>query len=263
MSKVKNWTAEELSILDESWGYTSIAAIASKLGRSVNAVKLKASRTGLGSHLHSGTCITFSELLKALGLTGSYSERLHLMTAKGLKIKKHKVNNCSFRVVDIEHFWKFAEKNRELFDFSRFGKNSLGIEPEWADIKRQEDIKKNLLIKPPEEKWTQAEDRELIRLLKMHRYGYAELEERLHRTSGAIQRRIIDLGLKERPVKADNHNKWTDEQKALLEEMILNGSSYTVISRSVGKSSKAVRGYVGRIYGSEKLDIVRKRIKSL
>lgn len=263
MGKAKNWTSEELTHLDEQWGSKSIAAIARNLGRSINAVKLKASRKGLGSHLHSGDCITFYELLKTLGQTGGYKDRLNICQDRGLKLKKHKVNNCSFRVVDIEDFWEFAEKNRELFDFSRFEKNTLGIEPEWVDIKRREDVKKNALIKQPEERWTESEDRELLRLLKMFRYGYAELEEKLRRTSGAIQKRIIDLGLKERPIKADNHKKWTTEQKSRLVEMILNGSSYTVISRCIGKSSKAVRGYVGRIYGSEKLDAVRERIKTL
>jgi len=262
MGKAKNWTAEEFDLLDEQWGYKSIATIARNLGRSINAIKIKAARRGLGSHLHSGTCITFNELLKTLGQAGGYSEKLRVWTEKGLKIKTHKVDKCSFRVVDIEDFWKFAENNRELFDFSRFEKNSLGVEPEWADRKRKADAKKRRLVKPHNEAWTPAEDSELIRLLKMHRYGYAELEQRLSRTAGAIQRRVIDLNLKERPVKAYNHNKWTSKQIDKLIDMIIDSEDYSAIALEVDKSSKAVKGKVYSLFGTEKLDKVRKILKS-
>ncbi len=257
----KKWTDEELTYLDEQWGSKSIAAIARNLGRSVNGVKIKAVRRGLGSHLHSGTCITFNELLKVLGQASGYRERLRVWTEKGLKIKTHKVDKCSFRVVDIEDFWKFAENNRDLFDFSRFEKNSLGIEPDWVDAKRKADTKKCRLVKTHNEAWTPAEDSELIRLLKMHRYGYAELEQRLRRTAGAIQRRVIDLNLKERPVKAYNHNKWTEEQVKTVIDMILSGNGYSIIAIEVAKSTKAVKGKVYALFGSENLDKVRERME--
>ncbi len=259
----KKWTAEEYALLDDWWGRKSIVTIASNLGRSVNAVKIKAFQKGLGSHLHSGEAITFNELLKALGMSGGYSYRLKTWAEKGLKIRTHKVDKNSFRVVYIEDFWEFADKNRELLDFSRFERNSLGIEPDWVDIKRQNDTKKRRLTKPHNEAWTPAEDAELIRLLRMYRYGYAELEKRLNRTSGAIQRRVIDLNLKERPVKAENHIKWTSEQIDTLIDIISSGGGYSVIALEVGKSGKAVRGKVYSLFGTVKLDEVRKILKKL
>ncbi len=261
MGSNKNWTAEEFALLDEQWGCKNIATIARNLGRSINAVRLKASLRGLGSHLHRGTHITFNELLKTLGWVSGYGEVYRVWKEKGLKIKQHKVDKCSFRVIDIEDFWKFAENNRELFDFSRFEKNSLGIEPDWVDVKRKADTKKRRLVKPHNEAWTPAEDSELIRLLKMHRYGYAELEQRLGRTAGAIQRRVLDLNLKERPVKAYNHNKWTPKQVDKLIDMIVNSENYSTIALEVGKSSKAVKSKVCSLFGTVRLDKVRENLK--
>lgn len=53
-----NWTSEEVAYLEDSWGHASIPAIAKKLDRSVNAVKMKAQKLSLGCHLHSGEKIT-------------------------------------------------------------------------------------------------------------------------------------------------------------------------------------------------------------
>ena len=69
----------------------------------------------------------------------------------------------------------------------------------------------------------------------------------LHRSAGAIQRRCTDLGLKERPVKADNHGPeatWTPEDLELLADGIRHGESYTLIGQAIGKSEKAIRGKV-------------------
>lgn len=81
-----------------------------------------------------------------------------------------------------------------------------------------------------------------MRLLSKYKYSYKELSLKLQRTEGAIQRRICDLGIKERPVKADNHIKWTESEYMMLGEMIKNGYSYELISEkylSLLKQSEA------------------------
>ena len=59
----------------------------------------------------------------------------------GLPVKWHRVKKNRFRVIDIEDFWKWAEKNKSLLDFSRFDKYTLGAEPDWVDEKRKADLK--------------------------------------------------------------------------------------------------------------------------
>lgn len=97
-------------------------------------------------------------------------------------------------------------------------------------------------------------------LLKQHKYTYSDLTEMLHRSSGAILHRCQDLGIKERPIRADNHGstgKWTDADYEILAEGIRNGECYAQIGKQIGKSDKAVRGKVYFVYLTENADKVR------
>lgn len=84
----------------------------------------------------------------------------------------------------------------------------------------------------------------------------------LGRSEGAIQRRILDLGLKERPLKADNHVKWTPDEYMRLEELIKHRLNYELMSDELGKSVKAIRGRVYSMYLTENLDRVAAMIGS-
>ena len=57
----KWWSNEEIEFLEDNWGYKSIPVIAKSLNRTINAVKVKAVRLGLGDHLDSGNYITFNK----------------------------------------------------------------------------------------------------------------------------------------------------------------------------------------------------------
>lgn len=258
MGKGRNWTNEEYIQLSEEWGMYSIPAIAKHLDRSVNAILIKAQHLKLGSHIGSSDMITLNSLIKELGL--SYSNDSRKFIDAGLKIHKQRVNNCSFKMVDIDEFWLFAEANKQLIDFSRLDEFALGKEPDWARAKRTQDYYRTLSVKPHNAKWSESEDNELRRLLKMFCYSYPEISKKLCRSEGAIQRRINDLGLKERPAKADNHNLWTDEQFITVGDMIRAGCGYECISKAIGKSTKAIRGKVYTVYLTEKLPAVAKLI---
>lgn len=62
------------------------------------------------------------------------------------------------------------------------------------------------------------------------------------------------MNLKERPIKADNSVKWKDEEIKELSKYIKLGMGYELMSEILGKSSKALRGKVYRLYGTENLD---------
>lgn len=115
------------------------------------------------------------------------------------------------------------------------------------------------------DQWTSLEDEKLIYYLKQHKYTYIELSKMLCRSCGAIQRRCTDLGLKERPVKADNHGStsvWTTEMCEMLADGIRCGDSYMVIGEALGKSEKAVRGKVYNMYFTEDADKVRSMLQN-
>ncbi len=260
MGSQPNWTKEELAYLSERWGQASIPAIAKKLGRSVNAVKIKANRIGLIDQRLCGNYISLNQLLIAVKGTnagGNYTT-VSWVEKRGLPIHSKKIVRKSIRVVYIDEFWEWAKEHRSFIDFSKMEPLSLGAEPDWVVEQRRKDFEAFALQR--KDPWSPDEDSYLISLLKQHKYGYAELSEKLRRSAGAIQRRCVTLGVKERPVKADNHSKesiWTEEDFRILADGIRNGDSYTQVGRLLGKSEKAIRGKVYFVYLTENADKVR------
>ncbi len=259
---VKGWRAwkpEDLNYLRENWGRASIGYLCKKLDRTEGAVLNKVQRLGLGRFLDSGEYVTLNQLMEAV--TGSKEHSYQMKSwveNRGMPIHHRLVKEHRVRVIYIDEFWKWAKKNRSFIDFSKMEPLALGAEPAWVAEQRKKDYQAfSLQRKDP---WTSEEDIRLVYLLKQHKFGYAELSEVLRRSAGAIQRRCTDLGIKERPVKADNHSKeamWTDDDFRILADGIRHGDSYMQIGRLLGKSEKAIRGKVYFVYLTESADKVR------
>lgn len=254
-SRKRTWGHADVTYLEEHWGKGSLPYIAKCLGRSVNAIKLKANRMGLDSHLHSGKEITFYGLCRALGQHGNYSGYMKSWPYHGCPIRYKKVIKERFAVIDIDDFWKWGKENKHLLDFSKFEENTLGKEPSWVSKKRRADIQFKKYKTTP---WTKTDDSYLISLLNAYKYGYRELAIKLLRTEGAIKRRILDLGLKQRPVKADNHNPWIEAEIKTVLDMVEAGYRPQVIAEYIDRSALAIRGLLERTF---KTDVYKMCIK--
>lgn len=254
------WTPEDEEYLADKWGTLSIPGIAKHLGRTVNAVKVRVARLGLGPSLMGGEYVTLNQLVIAVtGTNSAYSYKMKSWVEnRDLPVHAKRVDKCSWRVVYLDEFWQWAEKNRSFIDFSKMEPLALGEEPDWVAGQRRKDFQAFAIQR--KDPWTTDEDSRLICMLRQHKFGYAELSAILHRSGGAIQRRCTDLGLKERPVKADNHGDgvaWTQEDYDILADGIRHGDSYTAIGQTIGKSEKAVRGKVYFVYLTENADKIR------
>lgn len=237
----RTWTPEDENYLAEKWGYASVPAIAKKLNRTENAVVVRAQRLGLGAVLMAGGYVTLNQLLATVTgrERGNTYQRKSWVENRGLPVHRKKVNRCSFSVVYLEEFWKWAEHNRSFLDFSKMEPLALGWEPAWVAEQRKKDYRACAIQR--KDPWTADEDSRLKMLLSQHKYTWAELSEMLHRTTGAIQHRCRDLGIKNRPVKADNHGKsavWNERDYAVLADGIRHGDSYMAIGQALGKSEK-------------------------
>lgn len=261
MGRERNWSQEELNYLEEKWGTISVTALCKRLNRSRNAIMVKVNRLGLNAFYDSGDYITMHQLIIALGYShgaDTYKNKSWIINRDfPVKYKRH--TEKVVKVVYLKDFWEWAEKNQSFLDFSRFEENVLGIEPEWVSDKRNRDrthTRENVKIP-----WTEREDAYLKDLLKAHRFTYPEIAKKLNRTEGAVQRRICDLKLRERPVKADNHILWQEGQLQLVGDLIKQGFSYETIHKQISdKSVKAIRGLVYRYYLTESLDKARELI---
>lgn len=254
------WTAEEISYLRNNWGMVTMQSLCRKLNRTEAAINCKRQELGLGAFLEYGDYITLHQLLVAFtGTSASDSYKMkRWVKDRGMPVHTRLIKEKRVRIIYLDEFWEWAEKHRSFLDFSKMEPLALGEEPAWVAEQRKKDFK--AFATQRKDPWTPAEDSRLIMLLRLHKYGYAELSEMLQRSAGAIQRRCTDLGIKERPVKADNHSpdsKWTDADFEVLADGIRNGDSYTEIGRKIGKSEKAIRGKVYFVYLTEQADKVR------
>lgn len=138
----RHWTAEEESLLAESWGVCGIPALAKKLNRSQGAIKLRASRLHLGPLLMGGDYVTLNQLVTAFNRTGSYSYKMiSWVENRGLPVHNKRVQQNTFRVVYLKEFWTWAEKNRSFLDFSKLEPLAFGEEPAWVAEQRKRDFK--------------------------------------------------------------------------------------------------------------------------
>ena len=255
----RRWTPEEESYLAENWGHVTVAGICKHLNRSKNAIMIRVNRLGLPPYFESGDYVTVNVLHNAFYGTNFRTYQLKSWVKdRGFPVHNKRRGNYSAKVVYLDEFWEWAEKNRAFLDFSRMEPLALGEEPAWVAEQRHKDYKSNAIQR--KDRWTKEEDSRLRALLKLQKYGYAELSEMLNRSAGAIQRRCTDLGLRERPVIADNTGdtaKWTDVMLQIVADGIRNGDSYQLIARKIDKSEKAVRGKVYQIYITENADKIR------
>jgi hypothetical protein len=257
MGMGRKWTKEDEAYLSDNWGHIPVPNLCKQLNRTRNAIMVRVQRIGLPPFLESGEYITLNQLIQAVtGSDTSYSYKMKSWVEnRGLPVHNKRNNQCTWRVVYIEEFWKWAEKNKGFLDFSKMEPLILGKEPDWVAEQRRKDFESNANYR--KDPWTAQEDSLLKEYLRQFKYGYAELSKMLGRSAGAIQRRICDLGLKERPIKADNHVSWEEHHFQTLADMLRLGYSYGAIGEVLGKSEKAVRGRVFDFYRTENADKVR------
>lgn len=126
--------------MQEKWGSTSIKVLARSLGRSENAIIVKAQRMKLGAFLEAGDYMTLNQLYAALGVSSGVAyRRTSWIRKRGFPVSYKTVRSNKFQIVKLADFWKWAEQNQDILDFSRFEPLSLGKEPDWVEQKRRFD----------------------------------------------------------------------------------------------------------------------------
>lgn len=130
----KRWTKAEENYLEEHWGNTSLKTIAKNLGRSESAVIVRINRLGLGPGLQNCDRLSWNQFIIALqGSNYGSSYMKKRLIAAGFPVHTQIIrgqNKARYTTVDVEEFWEFAEKNKDLFDFSRLEPYAFGPEPE-------------------------------------------------------------------------------------------------------------------------------------
>ncbi|ETT45731.1 Phage protein [Paenibacillus sp. FSL R7-269] len=246
MGRARNWTNEEVEYLQDRWGVVSLKSIAIRLDRSIEAIKLKASKMGLKDCRMNFDGITVNQL--SLALDKSYNQIIRYWIPQYGFPARRKIFVSSARVlvVGYDDFWKWAEQHKELINLAKMDPNLLGAEPAWAKVKRRADLMRSQKTYQAVD-WTPEEDQRLVQVLGTKGMTYPEVAKLFDRSEAAVKRRLHDLGVKVRPVRLENHIKYTAEDVQILLRMAQEGYSYETIAQALGKSALGVRGKLERM----------------
>lgn len=241
----KTWHYKEVQYLKNAWGTENIKTIAKKLNRSVLAVRTKAQKLGLKDWLLYSEYISLNQFYFLVFGRTVEDYTTSIWIREGMPIKNIRKLNKSYRMISLESFVRWYKTHKRIIDISLTNDGDFGIEPDWLKEKRKAD---KMALAYKSRPWTFAEDNLLKQLLKAYRYGYREISVKLKRTEGAIKRRMLDLKIKERPLRADPHNPWTRDELDKVKELYLKGYKSVVIAEFVNRSAIAINGILER-YG--------------
>lgn len=236
----KRWTPDEMKYIRQNWGDVSMSTLQRTLKRSVRAISRKAYDMKLRDMRGYTEHITLRQLSILLGYDKGGCHYL---------LNKQKLDKVHFpyftfrtgkkraeRCVDMDKFWKWFEKNKFVLSLHRTEKGDLGVEPDWVDIKRKADKRYQEYNK---QTYTDDEIKRLISMVKEYKYTWREISIRLRHTEGSINHKLIDLGIKDRPL-TNEVRRWTDEDLSLILKMREQGYRSCIIAEYVNHSASSI-----------------------
>lgn len=222
--KGKDWSQEELDYIRDVWGQKTIPEIAKKLGRTINAVKVKTQRMGYTGQKWYGEMMSARKVSELLGVD-VHAVCDYWIPKCGLKGKSKRLGETqkTTTIIMFEDLLKWLEQHQDLWDSRRVELYGLGMEYDWLVEKRKRD---SLLPTRKAQKWTPEEDSRLIYLFKRGDMTHEQIGAELGRSRVAVEHRLLRLDVwgtgryigdtrqKERKAKRENF-----ERKALIVQL--------------------------------------------
>ena len=187
----KAWSQEELDYLHEVWGEKTIPEIAKKLGRSINAVKIKSVRCGYLGQKWSGEMMSARKVSKLLGVD-VHAVIDYWIPKCNLKAKRKRLGESkkTTTIIMFEDLLKWLEEHQDLWDSRRIELYGLGMEYDWLVEKRKRDAQ---LPRRKAQKWNPYEDSQLILMWKRGDKTKAEIAEILNRPVSGVEHRLARI----------------------------------------------------------------------
>lgn len=175
----KSWNKDEEKFLEKYYFKKDAFFIANKLNRSLESVRRKAQKMGLNAYI--GDKVHVKTIAHCFNCDSRVINRW--ISKFKLPFKKITKNTRTFKVIDIETFWKWAEKNKEIIPWQKYIMYSLLPQPDW--VKDTVCIYKNTnenFRKPI----TNYEKTIVYRMTKQG-YSVKEIAEHLNRTIDSVK----------------------------------------------------------------------------
>ena len=186
--KRQEWTEEELDFLELNYSTKGASYIARKLGRTTRSVKHKANR--LKVKAYDDDFITQKQLAEMFGQSSKVTNRWIRKCGLPCKAVSHnrKRNKKSISYnIDPEDFWKWAEKHKDIINWSHYELGSLVPEPLWVVSAKLDD-------KHPVNHKRSFRISEIRKIISEHRNGrkIASIADDFGRTVDSIKHVIKD-----------------------------------------------------------------------
>ncbi|MBK0009953.1 MarR family transcriptional regulator [Bacillus sp. S35] len=186
---LRRWTEQEDEYLLKHYGSKSLKHISIQLQRSIPALESRLNRLGLyGAKAHTGN-MTVYELASCLQI--DVHTIYKWIQKKELPHKITRAKTRKFVGVEVSAFWKWAEQNKKLLNFSKIPTNTLLPEPDWVRKQRKYDY----YNRPKYEKkqWTEEEDVRLWYMFYEEGRTQQEIGQLIGRSRYGVQRRLNRL----------------------------------------------------------------------
>lgn len=243
----KKYTEDELLYLESSWGKMSVARIAGKLGRTVEAIESKARKMGLGDPLE---CKDFMIAVEVADLLGTDRKTLKKhFEDRGLKYKYRKIKNRKLIAVEYEDLIEWLIENPNCWNgtkVDKIGLISIGLDRDFLSNKIKEDEIKICR--------TTLEEKDAKKIAELYKkfYTYEQIAKVMNKDYQTVKWKIhtmikdgvITQNTKEgrivRSVNRENYG-WQEWQDRVLIKEFKNGKTLKEISEMVGKSLGATK----------------------
>lgn len=234
------WTDEEIYYLENNFGLYPVKTISRKLNRTEDAIKGMCMRLGLTSALSNTEYLNTNDIAKVLGI--DRKTVWNFIKDKGLPAKKKVIlKKGEFWRISIKDFWIWLEKNKSI-SLAKLEKNILGVEPDWINERRKDDIRAN---KRHNQNWSEFE----VNYLKANYKSKTgkQIAKELNRTLEAVQIKAAKLNLKKLVSL-----KWQDIEVQMLIDMKFKGLTDAEVAEELGRSLGSV--------AAKRKDLIKKDI---
>lgn len=173
----REWTKQEESYMEKKYLKQPVEKTAKKLNRTIASLKHKAQKMRLNHYTDGLNAKTIAKCFNV-----DVKVVLRWIDKFGLPCKKVKCSNQTRYIIENDEFWKWAEKNKEIINWSKYERMSLFPEPNWID-----DAIGNYKKTRSREKYTSGE---IITIKNLLRKGlnYREIAEQLGRSYYGISK---------------------------------------------------------------------------
>lgn len=173
----REWTEDEIKYLNGIWYRNRpIKNAARFLDRSVASVKKKAVSLGIYKSMD-----TFGAKTLAKFFNVDFRVVTRWIEKFDMPCEKKTYNGINHYDIDLEEFWKWAYKHRDIINWSKYDRGTLPLEPEWVLTE-----KNNYKSGKSRSRWTQQEIL-MVRSLLRKGKSYKEIASEMGRTYDSIR----------------------------------------------------------------------------